>query len=113
MLGLLNRIGYGIDWPLIRGAHRRETSFMCKRMLTFPLYNSTYNGFAQMAALTYTYITRYILYSIWHPNWHFGHIPYSTAFQRYKAKSGFQQKSFRVKICFCLALGLIRARAHD
>ena len=111
--GVALSIGYGIDTLSVKRAHRGKTSDVVKRMLTFPVYNSTYNGFAQMAALTYTYITRYILYSIWHPNWHFGHIPYSTAFQRYKAKSGFQQKSFRVKICFCIALGLIRARAHD
>ena len=49
-------------------------------MLTFPVYNSTFKDSAQMAALTYPYINRYILYSIWHPNWHFWHfhyLPYS------------------------------------
>ena len=34
-----------------------------------------------MAALTYPYKSRYILYSIWHPNWHFVETPYSHFFQ--------------------------------
>ena len=60
-----------------------------------------------MAALTYPYKSRYILYSIWHPNWHFVETPCSQLFRGKIAAFAFHLKSTQVRKYTHLTLGVL------
>lgn len=58
-----------------------------------------------MAALTELYKDCYILYTIWHPNWHFVETPCSQHFRGKTASFAFQLRSTQVRKHTHLTLG--------